>query len=146
MADLVFNIAKGKHAYYATLPATADALIAVVLESAGLQDDSLLKDHDTLAAILAANTEQTAMGRKTLANVTVTVDDTNDRVDIDADDLTWTAAIGNPIGALVICYDPSVGTGTDAELIPLSKHDFTLTPNGSDIIAQVPAGGFLRAS
>jgi len=98
MADLVFNIAKGKVAYYAGLPAAADALIAIPLETSGLETDAVLRDKDTFADVVAGTTnEQTTMGRKTLASVTVTVDDTNDRVDVDAADITWTAATGNAV-------------------------------------------------
>lgn len=147
MADFVFNVAKGRLAHYASLPATNDALIMVPIETTGIESDATLKDYDNLSALLAAaNNEQSTMGRKTLASVTVTVDDTNDRVDIDCADVTWTAATGNAISALVVCYDPDTTGGTDADLVPLAKYDFVVTPNGGDITAQIPATGFLRAS
>lgn len=147
MANIVFNIAKGKVAYYAGLPAAADALIAVPLETTGLETDAVLQDKDTLADVLAGTTnEQVTMGRKTLATVTVTVDDTNDRVDVDAADITWTAATGNAVSRLVICYDDDTAAGTDANLIPLVMLDFVVTPDGSDITAQFNAAGFFRAS
>lgn len=133
MADIVLNRALGAVAYYAGLPAASDALVMVPLESSGLVPDSVMRDYDTLADILAgASTEQTTAGRKTLANVTVTVDDVNDRVVLDCDDVTWTAATGNPIGAVIICYNPDTGSSTDTDLIPLTKHDVTWTPDGAD--------------
>lgn len=145
MADFVFNIAKGKIAYYASLPAANDALIAIPIEASGVEADATVKDYDTVAAILAATTnEQTTMGRKTLASVTVTVDDTNDRVALDAADITWTAATGNAVSDILICYDPDNTTGTDADLIPLTWHDFSVTPDGSDITATI--SDFARAS
>jgi hypothetical protein len=147
MADTVFNIAKGKVAYYAGLPAANDALIAVPIETTGIETDAVLRDYDNLSVLLAAsNNEQTTMGRKTLASVTVTVDDTNDRVDVDCADITWTAATGNAISALVVCYDPDTTTGTDTDLIPLVKLDAVVTPAGGDITYQVAASGFFRAS
>lgn len=147
MADIVFNIAKGKMAYYASLPAANDALIVVPIQTTGIETDAVLRDYANLSTLLAAsNDEQTTMGRKTATTVTVTVDNTNDRVDIDMDDITWTAATGNAVSALVVCYDPDTTTGTDADLVLLSKHDFVVTPNGSDIVAQIATGGFLRAS
>lgn len=147
MSDIVFNIAKGKAAYLAGLPATNDALILVPLESSGLVSDATMRDYDTLAAILAgATNEQTTIGRKTLANVTVTVDDTNDRVDVDADDVTYTAATGSAVGAVVICYDPDTTGGTDADLIPLVKLDAVFTPSGNDVELGFASGGLYRAS
>jgi hypothetical protein len=146
MADIPFNISLGKVAYYASLPATNDALILVPLETSGLVSDATMRDYDTLAAILAgATNEQTTMGRKTITSVTVTVDDTNDRVESDFADQTYTAASGNAISAFLVCYDPDTTTGTDSTVIPLSKHDFVATPNGvDDIIVQVATLGFYR--
>lgn len=138
MADIVFNQALGKVAYYASLPGTNDGLVLVPIEATGLETDAVLRDYDNLGAILAAaNNEQTTMGRKALASVTVSIDDSNDRVAIDAADVTWSAAGGNPVGALIVCYDPDTTTGTDADLIPMSKHDFAVTPDGSDITATI---------
>jgi hypothetical protein len=153
MSDFVFNQAKGKIAYYAGLPATSDALIVVLLKSSGLEADSVLKDYDDLASLLAAANDEadfTNYARKTVtASVTVTVDDTNDRVDMDMPDQTWTAAGGasnNTLGKLLICYDGDTGAGTDSAIIPLTAHDFTATTDGSDLQAVLAAAGFARAS
>ena len=138
MADFTFNIAKGKLATYAGLPAANDALIAIPIEASGVEADAVLIDYDTVSALLAAtNNEQSTMGRKTLTSVTTTVDDTNNRNNMDSADITWTAATGSAIGDILICYDPDTTTGTDADLIPLTWHDFSATPDGSDIIATV---------
>jgi hypothetical protein len=146
MGDIAFNISKAQVGYYATLPAANDALVAVVLEATGLEADSVLTDYDTLAAILAGTTnEQTTMGRKTLSSVASTVDDTNNRVDLSAADLVWASATGAATGAVVICYDPDTTTGTDADLIPLSKHDFIQTPSGVSLSFQL-SSAFLRVS
>jgi len=145
VANIVFNIALAKIAYYASLPAANDALIAVPIETSGIVSDTTMRDYADLNTLLAgASNEQTTMGRKTLASVTVTVDNTNDRVAVDCADITWTAATGNAISAVVICYDPDTTTGTDSDLIPLTKHDITLTPDGSDITLTV--ADFFRAT
>lgn len=145
MADVVFNIALGKVKYYAELPATNDALIVIPLESSGLEADATLRDYDDVAALLAGTTnEQTTAGRKTVTSVTVTVDDTNNRVDIDIADQVWTGLTGNAIGALLIAYDPDTTAGTDSTLIPLTKHDWSITPDSSDVTATV--ANFYRAS
>jgi hypothetical protein len=147
MADFVFNIAKGKVKYYAELPATNDALIIVPIEATGVEVDDTLNNYDDLLALLAAsNNEQATMGRKTVSTATVTVDDTNNRVDIDIADQTWTAATGNAVSDLLVCYDPDTTGGTDSTVIPLTCHDFAITPDGSDVTAQINAAGFYRAS
>ena len=75
MATFTFNIALGKVAYYASLPAANDALVLIALETNGLEADSVLKDKDDFASVVAgATNEQTSVGRKTLASVTVTVE------------------------------------------------------------------------
>lgn len=146
MADFVYNIAKGKVKYYCELPAASDALVIVPFESTGVEADATLKDYDDLAALLGGTTnEQTTAGRKTISSVTVTVDDTNDRVDIDFADQTWTGLTGNAIGDLTVCYDGDTGAGTDANLTPLTNHDFAITPDGSDVTAVVATSGFFRA-
>ena len=145
--DLILNVAKGAFAHYATLPAANDAIVIVPLEATGLVSDATMRDYDTLDAILAgATNEQTTLGRKTAGSVTRTIDDTNDRVDVDCADIMWTAGAGNAVGALIFCYDPDTTGGTDADIVPISKHDFAVTPDGSDLTAQIAAAGFARAS
>jgi hypothetical protein len=145
MANIVFNIALGKVAYYASLPAANDGLVMIALEASGLETDAVLRDKDTFADVVAGTTnEQATVGRKPLASVTVTVNDTNDRADIDAADVTWTSPTGNAIGAVVICYDPDTTTGTDADLIPLTKHDLTWSPDGNNFTLAI--ADFFRAN
>lgn len=147
MGNIAFNIAKGKWAQYAELGGANDAFIAVPLETTGLESDATLKDYDTLDAILAAaNNEQSTMGRKTLASVTVAVNDTTDVMAVDCADITWTAATGNAVSALLVCYDSDTTGGTDANIIPLFKFDFVVTPAGGDITAQVHASGLASAA
>lgn len=147
MANKVTNIGKGRFVYYATLPLTNDALIAVVLEATGLEADDALQDYDDLAALLAgASNEQTTMGRKTLTGVTVTVNDTTNVASVDVADITYTAATGNATGKLVICYDPDTTGGTDSTLIPLTLHDFSVTPDGTDITIQIDTAGIATSA
>jgi hypothetical protein len=146
----VFNQAKGKLAYYATLPAASDAIIVVLLKASGLVADSVMVDYDDLAAVLAGASDEADFAtyvRKTGASVTVTVDDTNDRVDLDLADITWTAATtGQALGKLLVCYDSDTTGGTDANIIPLTYHDFTATTDGNDLVATIAAAGFARAA
>jgi len=148
MANGVFNIALGRAAYYATLPAADDSLIVVLLQTA--QADDTLRDHDTLAQVLAANTEAnfTNYARATAAGVAVTVNDTSNLVDVDINDVTWTNAGGttnNTLVKLLVCYKPDTASA-DSAIIPLTFHDFAVTTDGSSITAQVAANGFFRAT
>jgi len=148
MPDISFNISKGKAAYLAGLTLGAnDALIITPIETSGIVSDATMRDYDDLGALLGgASNEQTTMGRKTAASVTVTVDDTNDWVMIDMADPTWTAAGGNPISALAVCYDPDTTGGTDADQIPIALLACVVTPAGGDITYQVASGGFYKAA
>jgi hypothetical protein len=156
VADFVFNIAKGRVGEFYNRVDTNDpsnsALIVVVLAT-GLEDDATLKDYDTLGAILAAASDEvtnTNYARKTLTDAdlgAIAVDDTNDRFDYDIADQTWTSvAAGDGWAKLLICYDSDTTGGADTDIIPLTAHDFVVTPNGSNITAQINSSGFFRAS
>jgi len=157
VADQVFNIALGRVAeLYNRVdlndPANA-ALIIVVLATSGIETDAVLKDKDDLAAVVAGTTNEvtnTNYARKVLTDTDIVAfapDDTNDRVDLDIPDQTWTAvAAGDGWNDLLVCYDSDTTGGTDANIVPLTMHDFVVTPDGSDITAQIAAAGFYRAS
>jgi hypothetical protein len=151
MANGTFNNVKGKVRYYTELPGANDALLVVLLKATGLQADATLADYDDLATLLAAANDEcdfTNYTRKTLGSVTNTVDDTNDWVDTDAADFTYTAAGGasnNGIGKALICYDPDTTGGTDSTIVPLTYHDFTATTDGNDLVVTIATGGFFRA-
>lgn len=153
MANIVFNIAKGRVVeFYNRVenndPA-ASAIILVPIETTGLETDATLIDVDTLAALIAGTTnEQTTMGRKTLTDVDLVAlpapDDTNDRYEVSLPTQTWTAATGNAISKIAVCYDSDTGAGTDANIIPLTMFDFAQSPSGADI--QMTTGVFFRAA
>lgn len=152
MADGVFNIAKGKAGYYATLPAANDALIVVLVKSAGLEADDTLNNYADLATLLAATNDEADFSnyaRKTVTSVTGTVDNAGNKLDDDMADLVWTAAgggVNNTLGKLLVCYDPDTTTGTDSTVVPLTYHDFVATTDGTDLTAQVAASGYYRAA
>lgn len=153
MANIVFNIAKGRVAELYSRVKSNDpansALILVPIETSGLEADAVLIDKDDLAAVLVGTTnEQTTMGRKTLTDVELAAfpapDDTNDRMDVSLPTVTWTAATGNAISKLLVCYDGDTTSGTDANIVPLTLFDFVVTPSGTDV--QMTGGPFYRAS
>lgn len=153
MADVVANIVKGRFARYCDLPETNDAVIAVLLQAAGIEADSVLIDYDTLAAVLAASNDEatfTGYSRMTLANVTVTVDDTNNRVDTDADNpaaQTNSGGAAQGMAKLVICYDSDTTGGTDANIIPMIFLDCLVTYDvGVPVTLNFATAGFGRAS
>jgi hypothetical protein len=157
MADFVFNIAKGRVAeLYNRVdindPA-ASVLVILILATAGIETDAVLKDVDTVTALVAGTTNEvtnTGYARKTLTDTDIVAfapDDTNDRVDLDIPDQTWTAvSAGDGWNDFVVGYDNDSAAGTDANIVPLTQHDFVLTPDGSDITAQIAVAGFFRAS
>jgi len=154
MADFVYNQAKGKVAGWAdqinTNSPTNSAFIVEAINTSAT--DATLKDLDSFAAIESdANTAEvtnSGYARKTITDasgMTVTIDDTNDRVDVDIADQTWTAVgSGTAWTDLVIGYDSDTTAGTDSNIIPATQHDFAITPDGSDITATVNV--FYRAS
>lgn len=152
MASGVFNVARGIGRYYAGLPAANDALLVILLKSAGLEADDVLNNYDDLAALLASTNDEadfTNYSRKVVnTSVTITPDDTNNRVDVDMPDQTWASAGGvanNTIGKLIICYRPDTGSA-DSAVVPMTYHDFATTTDGLDLTAQINTAGFYRAA
>lgn len=157
MPDFVFNVAKGRVVELYNRVKSGDPansrLVVVALATTGLESDAILQDADTLAAVVAGTTNEatnTGYARKVLAAADLAAlpapDDTNDRRDLPLPSQTWTAvaATGGGWSKLVVCYDPDSTGGTDADLIPLTAHDFVITPDGSDISATIT--NFYRAA
>jgi hypothetical protein len=146
MADGVFNFALG-----AAVEMFNDAAAnGIVLLMEANEAEATLIDRTDLADIFieAGNTEATATGyaRITGQSGDVTVDTINDRTDIDiSTDPAWTPlgnGANNPITKLVVAYE---NAAADATRIPLTHHDFAITPDGSDVTAVLNAAGFFRA-
>lgn len=152
MSNDAYNICKGRavelyNRVKSNDPANS-ALILVPLETSGLETVAVLIDKDDLAAVLSGTTnEQTTMGRKTLTDSDLAAfpapDDTNDRYDISLPTVTWTAATGNAISKILVCYDSDTTSGTDSNVLPVCMFDFAVTPDGSDV--QMTTGVFYRA-
>lgn len=146
MANGVFNIAKG--AFVEKIRDNPNNVLVLLLKQA--EADSTLVDRTSLADLLDAGTgnleaDATNYVRKTGITATITVDNTNDRVDVDIPDQTWTAlggAVNNTIVKLIIAYEEGP---SDAQRIPLTHHDFNVTTDGSDVTAVIAASGFARA-
>lgn len=154
MANMVLNIALGQVvSYYRAVdennPATAE--LYVLAFNCG-DTDAAVRDVDTVAAIeaLASTAEVTNSGyaRKVLTDTDLTTfapDDTNDRVDLVIADQTFTAvAAGSAWTDICIAY--GLNGGADSAKVPLTWHDFAVTPNGGDITVDVPVTGFYRVT
>ena len=102
----------------------------VIPISAGAVSDATALDVDTFADLVTAGvTERTANGwnHKTLAAAdlaSMAPDDTNNRMDIDIPDQTWTAVSTDAVTDLVICYSATASPRRTAkQLVPLTQHD-----------------------
>lgn len=120
-------------------------MLLTVAESSGT-----LGDYDTFAAILGStgNIESTATNyaRKTSQSGIVTVDDTNDLTSLDMADQTWTSfgtTAQLAIVGLVTGYEDSTG---DSGIVPISFHSFAVSPDGSDVTAQINTSGLCKSS
>lgn len=155
MADQVLNIALGRVHELAIRvngndPTNSEFVVALIAAS-GIESDAVLKDKNDLADFVAGTTNEatnTGYARKSITTVTIDVDDTNNWVDVDIADQTWTGLANDGTGAvsdLIVCYDNDSTGGTDANIVVMTMHDFAVTPDGSDVTAQFDAEGFFRA-
>lgn len=144
MADGVFNISKG--AFVEKIRDSATNVLVLLLTAN--EADATLIDHDDLSVLLAAagNTEASfaSYARKTGITGTITVDDTNDRVDVSIPDQTWALATsGQTTTKLITAYEESA---SDVGRVPLTHHDFAATTDGNDLVADVGVNGIARAA
>ena len=158
MGDAVFNISKGRVVEYYNRVENNDPAASeiVIILGIGAITDATLIDLDDVAAIIAdagfTEATFTNYARKDLTNAELdplpAPDDTNDRFEVDLPDQTFTAAgngANDTLTRLLTVYD-STGSQTDANLKPLTFHDFAVTTDGSDLTAQFNALGFFRAA
>lgn len=148
MGGFSFNVAKGREVeFHARVDGNDPAnsvLVLVVLAAAGLEIDAVLRDYDTLSAILAAsNNEVTNSGyaRKTLNDASLTaytVDDDDDSITLPLADQTFSTILaGDSWGKALLCYDSDSTGGTDANIIPVKAYD-VIDPNTG--AAVIPTG------
>jgi hypothetical protein len=143
MADQVLNIAKG-----AVAEKIRDGANIQIIAITDAETDAVLRDKDTVSDFVSGATNeatQSGYARKSISNasITLTVDDTNDRVDVDVADQTWTAVASGGSAWTDLLFAEDVG-GADSSRVPLTMQDFVITPDGSDITATI--ANFFRAS
>lgn len=158
MVDSPFTIALGRTIeLYANVKGNnpANSAFIVVLLQASVADDTLA-DFDDLAALLAdaGNTEATFTNytRKTVTDAELAAlpapDDGGNFRLAPFPDQTFVNAGGatnNTMTKALICYDADTTGGTDANIVPLSQHDFTSTTDGSDITISFPSDWYKAA-
>jgi len=147
MADFIFNVAKGKFAEkYADAPTAGGMLI---LRTAGLESDAVLKDKVTIADLLSGTTDEvtnSGYARKTGLSITVTVDQASDFTTVSMANQTWNTVGAGDVWAKAITFIDE--GGTDATRIPVSAHDIAAgqgTPSGGNMTGNWTGGGFARA-
>ena len=151
MANGVFDVAKGRvnelvERVISGDPSTARLQVRL-LTTTGLEADGTLEGYATFSAIVAAaNTEAdfTNYATKELAAADLSRASGNPHTSTVVNDQTWTSAGGatnNTLAKLLVCYD-ALGTDVDANLIPLTHHDFSATTDGNDLIADFGATFF----
>lgn len=160
MAPLTFNIAKGRtvelHNRVDSNDPANSALVLVVLAHTGLVSDDILRDYDTLDAILTGASNEVTnanYARKVLTDADIsapTVDDTNDYVTLTFPTQTFTSiGAGDSWSKLLVCYDSDTTAGTDANIVPMYAHDLRISlqpvvPSGANIVISLP-NGYARA-
>jgi hypothetical protein len=108
----------------------------------GTQTGSANPDLNTVADLDAVTSIAIHTERLTLASVTYTEDDTNDRVNIDCANLTFAAAVGVTAQGLAI-YDEGSGTDATRDLIAVYTTGFPQVMDGG---LNITVTDFLRNS
>lgn len=133
---------------------SASTIVVILIASTGIESDAVLKDKTTLTDYVSGATNEatnTGYARKVLTQTDLVAwdpDEANDWVLLDIPDQTWTAVANDGTGAiaaLLIGYDPSSSGVTASVIEIMTQHAFAVTPDGSDITAQLP-NGFYKAS
>jgi len=144
MAASIFNISKGRWGefYYRVKnnDGANSAIIVLALATSGLESDATLLDTDSVSAMLSGTTAEvtnTNYARKTLTDSDLSAfaaDDSNDRVQLGLPDQEWNlVGAGDDWSKIVVAYDPDTTAGNDSSVIPMSLHDFVVSPDGSNI-------------
>jgi len=131
---------------------TNAVLVLVVLASAGLESDTVLRTYSTLSSLLAASNNEVTNGyySRIILDQTdldpVVVDTGTHRTTLPFLLQTFTTiGAGDSWRKLIVCYDSDSTSGTDATMVPVTFHDIlvdgvALVPNGGNIYVDGPTG------
>ena len=146
MADLTFNVNLHEldRFNWQTTPLDVRVLLLVTAEA-----DEALRDHEDLAALLAASSVEastmTSYARLALANETKTVNNGANQVDFDADDAAF-GVLGNGANETTTDVISFLEGASDALREPISVHDAVFTSDGSSVTIQWAAAALWRAA
>ena len=142
MTDTIFN--RGKQQLIASAAASLDIRALLLGNSGGSVATGHDVDFNFVSDVLGTACDElvaTNYARKTVTSITITEDDTNNRVEIDWAVPAWTALGGasNDTVRAVLFYVHNVSDGA-APLISL--HDFSpaIPTNGGDFTCDTPNG------
>lgn len=154
MANYVFNISKGRVGEFANRVKVGDpaaSRLFMIALSTDVAQATAQDVADFAALVTAGAVEATNAGytKKTLTGAdiaTQAMDTAGDKYWVDLNDQTWAAVTaGGAWVALVVCYS-AVTAPTNLQMVPMTHHDFAVTPDGSDIVAQIAATGIWQAT
>ena len=136
MADLVFNVTLHEldRFNWQTTPLDVRVLLLVTAEG-----DEALRDHEDIAALLAAASVEastmTSYARLALANETKTVQNGTNLVEFDADDAAF-GTLGNGANETTTDVITFLEGASDALREPITVHDAVFTSDGSAVTIQ----------
>ena len=138
MADTIYN------RFFANLMNKEVDLEADTIKVALLTSSyTINKDHNTWAEVSANEVSGTGYtaGGATLANKSVTQDDTNDQATFDADDVTWSSS--TITARYAVLYD---NTLTNDDLLAIFDFGSDQSSSNGDFTLQFSASGILALS
>lgn len=142
MASLVFNIAKSGLMNGTIDLDTDDIRSALLMTNTTADTDA---DADTLSALTLDECDATGYARQALASEAVSTDDTNDRGEFDANDVSFTSLSGDATrdsqGLLIYLH-----VTNDADSVPICFIDFTadLPSTATQVDVPFDAEGILQ--
>lgn len=134
MANFVYNVGK-TGIFNGTIDMVNDTINVLLVNSSYVAN----KDHDFVNDVTGGEITATNYVRKTLTGGAITIDNANDRSDLDYADVSWTAlggAANDTIDALVVFKQVT----NDADSIPIIYID---TSTGSPSLPYTTNGGDL---
>jgi hypothetical protein len=158
VADFTFNVALGRVAELQDRVKLNDppnsGLVVVPVDATGVADGAM-KDCANLAAVIGLGVvDRSGTGgwtRKVLTDThlpaVTQVNHGTDKAEPDIPDQVWVPGptTGN-VTDILLCYDADTTSGTDADILPMTCHDFVVAPNGTDVVWQLPSTGWVQVS